>query len=46
MEVRLMGVELVHVGGRTDTTKLIVAVLNFANVPRKLYHSQMRCGLC
>jgi hypothetical protein len=41
MKVRLVGVELVHVDGRTDTTKLIVAVRNFANVPKKLYQTQM-----
>jgi len=42
MIVRLLGVDLVHVDGRTDTTKLIVAVRNFANVPKKLYQTQMR----
>jgi len=41
MKVRLVGVELVRVDGRTDTTKLIVAVRNFANVPKKLYQTQM-----
>jgi hypothetical protein len=41
MEVRLVGVELVRADGRTDTTKLIVAVSNFTNAPKKLYQTQM-----
>jgi len=41
MKIRPVGVELVHVDGRTDGTKLIVSVGNFANVPEKLYLTQM-----
>ena len=33
MKIRPVGAELFHVDGRTDTTKLIDAIRNFANVP-------------
>ena len=33
-KIRLLGVELFHADGRTDTTKLIVALLNFRNAPK------------
>jgi len=35
MKIRPVGVELFHVDGRTDMTKLIVAFRNFANAPKK-----------
>jgi len=41
MKVRPVGAGLVHVDGRTDTTKLIFAVRNFANVPKNVYQTQM-----
>jgi hypothetical protein len=31
MEIRPVGAELFHAGGRTDMTKLIVCFRNFAN---------------
>jgi hypothetical protein len=34
MKIRQVGVELFHADGRTDMTKLIVALLNFANAPK------------
>jgi len=34
MKIRLVGAELLHSVGRTDTTKLIVAFCNFANAPK------------
>jgi hypothetical protein len=33
-KTRLVGAELFHANGRTDTTKLIVAFRNFANAPK------------
>jgi hypothetical protein len=33
MKIRPLGAELFHADGQTDTTKLIVAILNSANVP-------------
>jgi len=35
MKIRSVEVELFHVDGRTDITKLIVAFRNFANAPKK-----------
>ena len=35
MEIRLVGVELFHADGRTDTTNLMVAFSNSANRPKK-----------
>ena len=35
MEIRLVRAELFHVGGRTDTRKLMVAFRNFAIAPTK-----------
>jgi len=37
MEIRPVGAELFHAGGRTDTdmTKLIIAFRDFANAPKK-----------
>jgi hypothetical protein len=32
-----MGAELFHADGRTDLTKLIIAVCNYANAPEKSY---------
>jgi hypothetical protein len=34
MKIRPLGAELIHADGQTDTTKQIVAVRNFANVPK------------
>jgi hypothetical protein len=34
MKIRLLGAELFHADGRTDMAKLIVALRNFANVPK------------
>ena len=34
MTIRLMGAELFHADGRTDTTKLGVAFRNFGNTPK------------
>jgi len=36
MKIRSVEVELFHVDGRTDMTKLTVAFRNFANAPKKL----------
>jgi hypothetical protein len=33
-QIRLVGAELFHADGRTDTTKLIFAFRNFANAPK------------
>ena len=33
-KIRPVGAELFHTDGRTDMTKLTVAVRNFANVPK------------
>jgi len=42
MKIRPVGAELFHGDGRTDgridMTKLIVAFLNFANVPKLAFH--------
>jgi hypothetical protein len=35
MQIRPVGAELLHADGRTDMTKLIVDLRNFANVPNK-----------
>ena len=35
MKIRPMDATLFHTDGRTDTTKLIVALRNFANAPDK-----------
>jgi len=35
MKIRPVGAELFHSDGQTDTTKLIVAFLNFTNAPKK-----------
>ena len=35
MKINLVGAELFHTDGKTDMTKLIIAFLNFANVPKK-----------
>ena len=37
MTIRLVLAELFHADGRTDTTKLTTAFLNFANAPNKRY---------
>jgi hypothetical protein len=42
MEVRLVGAELFLTDGQTDTTKLIVAFLNFANAPKIIYLHVLR----
>ena len=34
MKIRPVGAELLHVDGKTDTTKLTVAFRNFANAPK------------
>jgi len=34
MKIRLVGAELLHMGGRTDTSKIIVDFRNFANGPK------------
>jgi hypothetical protein len=36
MKIRPVGAELFHANERTDTTKLVVAFRNFANVPKKI----------
>jgi hypothetical protein len=36
MKILLVGAELFHADGRTDMTKLIVALGNFANAPKKV----------
>jgi len=38
MKIRPVGVELLHTGGRTDTTKLTVTFRNFANAPKNEQH--------
>ena len=35
MKIRLVGTEFIGVDGRTDITKLIVAIRDFANAPKK-----------
>jgi len=35
MKIRPMGAELFHADSWTDTTKLIIALRNFANVPTR-----------
>jgi hypothetical protein len=35
MKIRPVGAELLHAGGRTDMTKLIVAFRNFAKSEKK-----------
>ena len=35
MKIRPVGAELFHTNGQTDMTKLIVALRNFANEPKK-----------
>jgi len=35
MKIRPVGAELFHADAWTDMTKLIIAFLNFANVPKK-----------
>ena len=37
MEISSVRAELVRVNGRTDMTKLTVAVRNFANVPKNVH---------
>jgi hypothetical protein len=34
MKIRLVGAELLHMGGWTDTSKLIVDFRNFAKAPK------------
>ena len=36
MKIRLVGAELLHADGRTDMTRLIVALSNFANATTNL----------
>ena len=36
MKIHALAVELFHADGRTDMTKLIVAIRNFANAPKKI----------
>jgi hypothetical protein len=36
MEIRQVGAELFHADGRTDMTKLMVAIRNFANAPKTI----------
>jgi hypothetical protein len=38
MKIRPVGAEVFHVDRRTDTTKLTVALGNFANTPRMTYN--------
>ena len=40
MKIRPVGAELFHADGQTDTTKLIVAILNSANAPKKNFIDQ------
>ena len=35
MKIRPVGAELLHAEGRTDMTKLIVALLNFSKAPKE-----------
>ena len=37
MKIRPVGAELFHADGRTDMTELIVAFLNFVNLPKNAY---------
>jgi len=39
-QIRPVGAELIHADGRTDMTKLWVALRNFANVPNKYGNDQ------
>jgi hypothetical protein len=39
IKIRPIGAELFHTEGRTDRTKLIVAVRNFANAPENAVES-------
>jgi hypothetical protein len=36
VKIHPVGVELLHAGGRTDMTKLIVAIRNFAKAPKNI----------
>jgi len=36
MKIRPVGAEFLHLEGRTDTTKLIVAFRDFARAPKKI----------
>jgi hypothetical protein len=40
MKIRPVGAELLHAGGRTNITKLVVAFRNFANAPETGQWSQ------
>jgi hypothetical protein len=39
MKICPVGAELFHADGRTDMTKLIAALHNFANAPNKIWHA-------
>jgi len=43
MNIRPVGAEFFHAGGRTDMTKLEVALRNFSNAPKML--TEFRIGL-
>jgi len=46
MKIRPEGNELFHVDdGRTDMTKLIVALRNFANVPKSAIDGKLNSGI-
>jgi len=46
MRIRSVGAELFHADGQTDMTKLVVALLNFANPPKDgLFFSLRLCSL-
>jgi len=40
MKIHPVGAELIHAGGRSDMTKLTVALRNFANVPKNSDNSE------
>jgi hypothetical protein len=44
MKIRPLGGELFHADGRTDMTKLIVALRSFENVPKIYIHDQRFYG--
>jgi hypothetical protein len=45
MKIRTMGVELFHLDGRADMTKLQVAFRNFMNSPGKYYSRKLYLNL-
>jgi hypothetical protein len=45
MKIRPLGVELLHAGGRTDMTKLIVAFHNFGNSSKNVDPAFLREAL-